>query len=68
MPPTNAPRAGRRSGAPGYQLKPEMREYLDSEGLLERNITSDQKAKRDRLISSWKANEQKAKQGLMGKN
>jgi len=68
MPPTNAPRAGRRSGAPGYQLKPEMREYLDSEGLLERNITPDQKAKRDRLISSWKANEQKAKQGLMGKN
>ena len=68
MPPTNAPRAGRRSGAPGYQLKPEMREYLDSEGLLERNITPDQKAKRDRLISSWKANEQKAKQGLMGKS
>ena len=64
MPPTNAPRAGRRSGAPGYQ----MREYLDSEGLLERNITPDQKAKRDRLISSWKANEQKAKQGLMGKS
>ena len=68
MPPTNAPRGSRGSAAPGYQLKPEMREYLESEGLLESNLDADQKAKKARLMASWKANEQKAKQGLMGKN
>jgi len=68
MPPTNAPRGSRGSAAPGYQLKPEMREYLESEGLLEGNLDADQKAKKARLIASWKANEQKAKQGLMGRN
>lgn len=68
MPPTNAPRGSRGSATPGYQLKPEMREYLESEGLLEGTLDADQKAKKARLIASWKANEQKAKQGLMGRN
>lgn len=68
LPPTSSGRGSRAPGKPTFTLQPEMREYLDSEGLLETKLDPEQKAKRDRLIFNWRANEQKAKQGGYNKS
>ena len=40
-----------------------MREYLEGEGLLGDNLPPDQKARRDKLVTQWRNNLQRAKRG-----
>jgi len=63
MPPTSTGRSTRRTGGTTFQLDPMMRDYLSSEGLLEQNLDTESKARRDRLIQQWRTGAQRAKRG-----
>lgn len=61
-PPVSRPRNGSRPGTVQFRLHPEMRNYLESEGILhEDGLTDDQKARRNRLIDGWRRKDKEAR-------
>jgi len=67
MPPTNSRRSSRRPGTKGFNLDPQMREHLETEGLLEPNLAKEDLARRDRLIRGWRDMKGKADRGELRK-
>jgi len=53
----------RRNGSETFTIDPMARQYLETEGLLEPNLTDAQKQRRDRLIRNWRDYAQRAKRG-----
>jgi len=63
-PPTTGGTGNRRGTGATFRLQPMMRDYLESEGILELNgLTDEQKAKRSRLINDWRERERKVARG-----
>jgi hypothetical protein len=53
----------RRNGTDTFTIPAMAREYLEGEGLLQDNLTDQQKARRDRLIRNWRDYDRRAKAG-----
>lgn len=62
--PTSGGNNNRRGTGTTFRLEPDMRAYLESEGILQADgLTDEQKAKRNRLISGWRDAARRAKRG-----
>ena len=68
MPPTSGGGGSRRPAAGGFRLQPDMRKYLEDEGLLDGKLDDAQLKRRDNLVRAWRENEQKAKRGEYGRS
>jgi hypothetical protein len=63
-PPVSSGRGGGGRPSGGFRLHPQMREYLESEGLLyEDGLNDQQKGKRSRLLKNWQDNMRREQRG-----